>query len=104
MKKVYLDELEPKAQELINFSQKNIKEKIDELKLLTNDFVWQGKAHDSYIRGYNNRINKIEELNNNLTKIANFLLSVKDNYHNVNEKINTTYEELLSEFERAGSE
>ena len=102
MKKIYLDELEEKENEIVNYSENNIKGKIDELSGLTNNFVWEGKAHDSYIGGYNKRINKLIELNNGLTKIGKFLLSVKDNYQDANNKVSNAYEELLAEFKKIG--
>lgn len=102
MKKIYLDELEEKENEIVNYSENNIKGKIDELNKLTNNFVWEGKAHDSYVGGYNKRINKLIELNNGLTKIGKFLLSVKDNYQDANNKVSNAYEELLAEFKKIG--
>ena len=102
MKKIYLDELEEKENEIVSYSQTNIKEKIDELNKLTNGFIWEGKAHDSYIMGYNKKINKLLELNEGLTKIGKFLLSVKDNYQDANNRVNNAYEELLAEFKKLG--
>lgn len=102
MKKIYLDELEIREQELVNFSENNIKNKIEELRELTNGFVWEGKAHNSYIAGYNKRIDKLVSLNEGLTKIGKFLFSVKDNYQDANNRINNAYEELLEEFKKLG--
>lgn len=102
MKKIYLDELEEKENEIVNYSQTNIKEKIDELNKLTNGFIWEGKARDSYIMGYNKKINKLLELNEGLNKIGKFLLSVKDNYQDANNRVNNAYEELLAEFKKLG--
>lgn len=102
MKKIYLDELELREQELVSYSENNIKNKIEELKELTNGFVWEGKAHNSYVAGYNKRINKLLELNEGMTKIGKFLFSVKDSYQDANNKINNAYEELLAEFNKIG--
>ena len=99
MKKVYLDEIEEKAGEIISFSKNNINEKIVELKESTNGFIWQGLGHSSYVNGYNARLNKVMELNNNMTKIAEYLLRVREDYDNANHRIDNAYNELLDEFE-----
>ena len=102
MTKVYLDELEDVSNELVSYSQNNISREVEELKLATNNFIWQGPAYNSFIDGYNTRINELIKMNECLTKIANFLSVVKDNYSDTNVKINNAYEELLEEFNRIG--
>ena len=102
MKKVYLDELDEVSSELISYSQNDIANKIEELRLSTNNFVWQGQAYNSYINGYNLKIDELVKMNHGLTSLAKFLALVKENYGNVNEKINNAYEELLEEFQRIG--
>ena len=98
MKKIYLDELEDKGKEIISYSKNDIASKIEEMKLLTNNFIWDGIGYNSYIEEYNKVINKLEILNNNLTTIANFLLMAKDSYSESNSKIENAYNELLDEF------
>ena len=100
MKRVYLNELEEVSGELISCSQNDITNKIEELKQATNNFVWQGMAYDSYMRGFNIKINDLSRMNEGLTKIAKFLLQVGENYNNTNEKINNAYEELIEEFKQ----
>ena len=102
MKKIYLDELESISNELINYSQKNIADGIEELKLSTNNFIWQGPAYNSFINGYNLKIYELEKMNEELTKISKFLLSVTDSYSNTNLKISNAYEELLNEIKAMG--
>ena len=98
MKKIYLDEIEEVEKELVNLSEKNI----SELKLLPNSFIWNGKANTSYVKEYNKIIKKLEIMNNGLTKIASFLLAVKDEYQTTTNKIDNAYEELADEFRKLG--
>jgi len=97
MKKVYLDELTEYGNELVNYSKNNISSKIDELKKSINDLEWKGTGYESFIEGYNNRINKIIEWNNNLTKLASFLLTVTTDYNDTNEDIYKHYDENLND-------
>lgn len=98
MKKIYLNEIETKGEELVRYSKNDINTKIEELKVSPKKFVWQGPAYDTFIKGYNTKIKKITELNNNLAKIAEYLLRVKEDYSNTNERIENAYNELLDEF------
>ena len=98
MKKVYLDELSDKGDELINFSKNTIAQKIIELSEAPNNFVWQGPSSVSYINKYNLLIEKIKKYNDGLTKIANFLVTAKDSYSEANRKIDSAYDELLADF------
>ena len=102
MKKVYLDELEDTGNELVNYSEKNITDTLQELKNATNNFIWQGPAYNSFIKEYDIKINKLLEMNNSLTSLAKFLLLAKDGYSDANRKIDNAYEELLSDFKRIG--
>lgn len=100
MKKIYIDELETKKQEIVDYSEKNIKNTVSELKVLPKNFVWQGKAYKSYIAGYEAKMSKLEAYNTGLTKIASFLSMVTENFNNANEKIENAYDELLKEFKK----
>lgn len=102
MKKIYLDELEDISSELISYSENNIANKIEELKQTPNSFIWQGPAYNSFITGYNTKINELIKMNNGLTSIAKYLINVKESYGNANSRIDNAYEELLSEFQRIG--
>ena len=102
MIKVYLNELEETGNELISYSQNNIANEIEKLKLASNNFVWQGPAYNSFIAGYNAKIENLIRMNNSLTILAKYMLIVKENYSDTNEKINNAYEELLSEFKSIG--
>ena len=104
MKVIYIDEIEKKSNELANFSKNNIAIEIKQLKELPQKFVWKGLAKDTYINGYNKRINKLVELNNNICKIAEFLKNVASDYTDTNNKINNAYEELLSEIKPHGGD
>ena len=102
MKRVYLEELESTGNNLINYTQNNMAKVIEELKLATNNFVWQGPAYNSYIKGYMVRIQRLEKLNNDMKKIAEYMLRVKDEYSNANGKIENAYNELVDESKRIG--
>lgn len=104
MKKIYIDEIEEKSHELISFSKNNVALEIEELQKLPNSFIWEGLAKDKYLTGYNNRINKLNELNNNICKIAEFLLRVNEDYTGANQRIDNAYEELLSEISVRGDD
>lgn len=100
MKKIYLDEVEEKGSDLMNFSRIEISQKIEELRLAPNNFIWQGRAHASFMESYNKKIDTVTKLNDNFVKIAEYLLQVKDDYHNTNQQIDNAYNELLSDFEK----
>ena len=102
MVKVYLDEVENKANELVNYSKNDISLKIEDMKNLTDKFIWKGQASESFISGYKNKINKLAELNNKMSKIAEFLFTVNSGYQETNERVNNMYEELVEEFKKAG--
>ena len=104
MTKVYIDELEDKGNELINYSQNNIKETICNLKASTNNLIWDGPGYQSYISQFNSKINKLEKINNNLSKIASYLITAKDEYYDTNIKIDKMYEELLEEYKEIENE
>ena len=104
MKKIYLNEIEEKSRELVSFSRNDINVRIEELKKLPSNLVWKGLAKEKYIVGYNNRINTLSELNNNVCKIAEFLLRVKEDYNGANQKIENAYEELLAEIKTRSDE
>lgn len=97
MKKIYLNELEEKSIELANYSKNDINLELEELKKIPNDFVWVGPSKDKFVTGYNKKVERLVLLNNNICKIAEFLLKVKEDYNSTNEKINNAYEELLNE-------
>lgn len=96
MKKVYLDEIEEKSVELANYSKNDIAKKIEELRLLPTTFIWEGPVKEKYISDYNKKIEKLNELNNNMRKIAEFLVHVKDDYTDANRQIDNAYEELIN--------
>ncbi len=102
MKQVYLTEVAETSKELVDYSKKNIKEKLDELEKLTNNFVWEGPVKESYIRVYKKKIKELNKLNDNMCKIAEFLLTVKEGYSGANEQINNAYEELMQELRIKG--
>lgn len=102
MKKIYLDELEDVSSELINYSQNNITKIINDLKQTPNNFIWQGPAYNSFIKGYQNKIDELMKMNGGLNNLGKFLVTVKDKYNDANSRINNAYEELLNEFQRVG--
>ena len=102
MKKIYLDELEDVTNELINCSKNDIAKEIEELKLAPNNFNWNGLAYDTFMDGYNNHINKLIKMNNNLNDLGEYLKIVNEKYRDANYKIDRAYEELLNEFKRIG--
>ena len=99
MPKVYLDELEEEGTKLVNYSKNDINEKINELAKATSNFVWNGPGYQAYITEYNSKIKMIQKINNNLTKIASYLIDAKEEYSDTNNQINSKYEELLDEYE-----
>lgn len=100
MTKIYLDEIDSIGKILVNIAKVDISEKIEELKTLPNQFDWSGLSHDTYIQEYNKKINKIIGYNENLKKIAEYFFLVRDDYSNVNDKINEAYEEILNEIKK----
>ena len=104
MKKIYLDEVRATGEELIQFTKNDITSKIEELKLVTKDLIWQGQAYNNFIEGYNAKIVKLEQMNDSLSNIANFLITVNDNYGETNRKIDNAYEELIEDFKKVGEQ
>lgn len=102
MKRIYIDEIEDKCNELMTYSKKDIASEIEVLKNLPNQFVWQGLSNEKYVNLYNKKVQKLMILNSNMCKIAEFLSRVSEDYNNANDKVNNAYEELLSSFERVG--
>ena len=102
--KVYIDEVEDKGLELVNYSKNNIASTINDLKSAPSNFIWGGLGYQSYILQYNIKMKKLEKINENLSKIAEYLLTVKEGYEDANYKINNTYEELLNEYEELKNE
>ena len=104
MKKIYLDEVRATGEELIQFTKNDITSKIEELKLVTKDLIWQGQAYNNFIEGSNAKIVKLEQMNDSLSNIANFLITVNDNYGETNRKIDNAYEELIEDFKKVGEQ
>jgi uncharacterized protein YukE len=100
MKKIYLDEIENSQNEMVNLIEKEMKERINELRKLTDNLVWQGRAYNSYITNYSKKMDKLDEFNMGLIKIIIFLSLTKDDYEEANTKINNAYEELLLDFKK----
>lgn len=101
MRKVYLDELKEQANEIINYSKSNITETINKLREDPKQMLWEGKAYGSFVNGYNTRIDKIAKMNENMCKLAEFLLKVSEDYEGTNQKIDNAYEELIEEIKKA---
>lgn len=98
MKKViYMDNIEELAKKLKDYSEKDINDKIVELKNLPLEFVWEGPGYQNYMVGYKQKINKIDKLNHNLCMLGDFLIKVKDNFRESNEQIQKYYQELIEE-------
>jgi hypothetical protein len=99
MKKIYLGEIEQAGNDLINFSKNDINNKIEELKELPRKFVWETPTSNSYIEMYENMINKISNINNDLIKLAEFLLMADSDYSESNNKITKAYDDFIENFE-----
>ncbi len=95
--RVYLDELENKSRELINYSKKDITDKINELKLLGEEIIWHGPAHDNYIKEYNKRIEKLQALNNKICLFGEYLKFCSEHYGETQEKLTKNWNKYLDE-------
>ena len=96
---IELDELELKGNDLINYSNNNINDKINELNNSKNLFEWEGEGYNSFISDYNYEINKINKLNEKIEKIALFVLYFQNNYYEANEQLKKSWEEYINELE-----
>ena len=96
---VKLDELEEKCNEIINYSKNDISQKIDSLDKLKNNFEWTGKTHNSFITGYNDEIEKMKEINQQMTLLGEFLLSFQTDYDNTQKKLDAMMQNYLDELE-----
>ena len=95
--KVYLDELDDKCTELINYSKDNIGTKINELEIIFDDIKWYGKAHSTYISGYQEKITRLKRINNNLELLAKYLKECHDNYNDTNNSLGKSWNDFLDE-------
>ena len=102
--KVYLDELDEKSRELVSYSRNNIGVKIDELANVFKDTTWKGNASNKFITGYNQKINKLRRLNNNMEKLALFLRDSHNDYSDTNNSLNNTWNNILDEIRSANDE
>ncbi len=102
MKRIYLDEVEDTSYKLVHYSNNEIANKINDLKNAVNNFVWEGPASAVFLQKYNIKIEKMIQMNESLANIGKFLLNVKDNYSDVNRKIDNSFNELMGEFEKVG--
>ncbi len=97
---VYLDELEEKSDELIRFSRNDMKNKVQEIKKDFNDLNWHGEAHDSYAKGYDARIEKINTMMDRLSLLGEYLKMCKDSYWETNEKLENSWNEFMDELDK----
>ena len=95
--RIYLDELDEKSTELVNYSKNNIASKINELAIVFNDINWHGKASNAFINGYNNKINNLKRLNNNIELLARFLRECHDNYSETNNTLGKSWDSFIDE-------
>ena len=98
-KKIYMDELTETSEKLINYSQVNIHDKINEIKLLVESIPWEGPAHDKYLEGFNKEITDIQNLNSRLELLGKYLTHAHDNYENANNDINKSWDKFMEEIE-----
>lgn len=97
MKRVYIKQIEERSNEIVNYSKTVVASKIENLKTLPKGFEWHGRAKDSYIKGYDAKIEKLIKHNENIAKLAETLLVVADSYGDANIKIENATEEILME-------
>lgn len=98
--KVYLDELEEESNKLINYSKNDINNKIEELRKIIYEINWQGNARDSYINEYNNKIEKINNMNSKIRMLGEYLKFSKEHYGETQEKLKKNWEEYLNELKK----
>ena len=102
--KIYLDKLEESSNKLINLSKNDIGSNIKELDELFNNVKWQGKAFNTFISGYKNRINMLKKYNDNLTKLALYLKDGFNNYNDTNDKLVKSWDSFIDEVKGDNSE
>ena len=95
--KVYLDELAESGNELVNYAKNDINNKIDELKNLAKSIDWSGPAHDKFIINFNEKLEIVQNLNNKLVLLGEFLTHAHDSYNEANKKVVLSWEKYLDE-------
>ena len=95
--KVYLDELNDASRKLVSYSKIDIKNKIDELKNIGESIKWYGPAHDSFINGFNKRIDNLNKLNSKISVFGEYLENSYTNYSETSNKVNNSWEEYITE-------
>ena len=94
-KKIFLDELDSKSNELTSFCNNEIKNKIDELKNIMVDVKWSGKAYEAFIREYNNQIDEIFTINEKLKLLGKYLNTCNSNYKDTTIGLNKKWDNYM---------
>lgn len=95
--KVYLNELDDKSNELINYSKNNIASKIDELSMVITDIDWYGNAGNKYKLGYDKKIIKLKKYGENIEKLGKYLAESHNSYKESNDDLERSWNDFLDE-------
>ena len=102
--KIYLNELEEQTNKLVTFSKNDINTKISELKTIFDDVNWQGKGHNTFINGYNNKINYLEKMGNNILLLTEYLTNCHNDYSETNDKLIKSWDKFMDEIKGGNDE
>jgi hypothetical protein len=71
----------------VSYAQNDISSKIEELKNLKSQTVWEGEDKDKVMQEYDNLMNDLQKLAQMIAKYGAFTIGVADTYQNASTKI-----------------
>ena len=95
---VDIDRLKDDGEELIHYAQNNIGTKYDELLALLNNFMWEGKARDTFDRKYKKMIGKVKNIEETIVKLGIFMVTCSENYNETEDVIIAKWQEKVDEY------
>ncbi len=95
--KIYLDELEEETNKIINYSKRDINDKINEIREIGNDIKWSGPAHDSYMEVFNNQIYELQMMNGKVELLGHYLGLCTNQYSDTNNKVKNNWKKYIEE-------
>ena len=95
--KIYLDELETNSNKIVDYSKNTINSKINELDKIFDNLNWRGKAANTYLNGYKTRIDKLYKINDNITKLAQYLQSGFTDFNETNNDLSKSWDAFIDE-------
>ena len=69
----------------------NISGLVEQMEIIKNDLIWQGKSYETFVKKYDNNIKNIKNKMNNVYKCVNFLDEFNNGYGQTQEGFKSIY-------------